>query len=148
MMRRPLADFAKLLKRFAACRSGATTLEMGIVLPVLVLMIVGTIYAGWLIYSVNVLFYAVEEAARCVAVNAAACQAGKSGTPSQVTQTQKFAVAMSMGLNVAAANFSVTQPANGCGWQVSYNYTFAFAMPFKTNFNVTLPASACYPAQP
>jgi Flp pilus assembly protein TadG len=146
-MRGPLTRIATLLNRFVACRSGATALELGIVLPVLTLMIVGTIYTAWLVYSVNVLFYAVEEAARCVAVNAVACQAVPSGA-SQTAQTQKFAVLMAMGLNTVATNFTVSQPANGCGWQVKYNYTFAFPLPFYTDFSVTFPASACYPAQP
>lgn len=145
MMRRLLTHTASLCKRLNACQSGSFALELGIVLPVLSLMIVGTFSTGWLLYATNVMYYAVQQAARCVAINAAACQAVQGGA-TQVEKTQAYAASMAMGLNVTPANFSVTQPA--CGWQVTYNYTLTFVAPFYNNFNVTIPASACYPAQP
>jgi Flp pilus assembly protein TadG len=147
MMRGPIARIGTAFKRLAACRRGGTGVEMGIVLPVLIAMIVGAVYAGWLLYSANVLFFAVEQAARCAALNAAACKAVPNG-PTQVAQTQAYAVSMAFGLNVTAANFTVTPPG-ACGWRVSViNYTFPFLVPFQSNFNVSIPATACYPAQP
>jgi Flp pilus assembly protein TadG len=145
-MRGSIARIGTAFKRLAACRRGGTAVEMGIVLPVLITMIVGAVYAGWLLYSVNVLFFAVEQAARCAALNAAACKAVPNG-PTQVAQTQAYAASMAFGLNLTAGSFTVTPPG-ACGWRVSYNYTYPFVLPFQSNFNVTIPASACYPAQP
>jgi Flp pilus assembly protein TadG len=127
-----------LFRRAAAAREGSTAVETAIVMPVLLLMIVGTCYAGFLLYTTNMLYYAVEQAARCAAINATVC-----GT---TTATQNFAVTQAMGVSIPAANFQVTKPVNGCGWQVRTVYTFTFLMPFQTNFNLNLTANACFPA--
>jgi len=144
MMRAPIARPGAAFSRFAACRRGSAALEMAIVLPVLCLMIVGTIYSGWVIYSTNMLYFAVESAARCAAVNTTLCGPGPSGT-AQIPNIQAFAVSQAWGINVVAANFTVTQPT--CGWRVTANYTFLFVMPFQADFNVLISPSACYPAQ-
>jgi Flp pilus assembly protein TadG len=114
---------------------------MAIVLPVLSLMIVGAFYAGWVIYTTNMLFHAVEQAARCASVNTATC--GGANLAAQVANVQAYAVTQAWGVPVAAANFTVTQQP--CGWQVQANYPFLFVMPFQTNFNVTIAPQACFP---
>jgi len=137
--------YAATFRRLCACRNGGTAVETAIILPVLALAIIGTIMEGWVLFSTNVLFYAVESAARCAAVNTTTC--GGTTQAKQISAVQTYAVSQAWGLNVTAANFSVTQPANGCGWRVSYNYSFNFVMPFQNDFAVNVPASACYPAQ-
>jgi Flp pilus assembly protein TadG len=148
MMNRPFTTFAALLRRIAACRSGSASVEMGIVLPILTTAIMGTIYAGWLFFSLNVMYFAVDQAARCAAINAPACQAAPLANPpaTQAQQTANYAVSMTMGLNVTAASFTVAQA--GCGMQVSYDYTFTFPVPFTNLLNLSFPARACYPIQP
>ncbi len=127
-----------LAHRFASDRHGGTAVEMAVVLPFLTLMILGTIETGWMLWSTSTLDYAVEEAARCGAVDVNNC-----GT---VAATQSVAASKAMTLGMAAANFTVTTPA--CGKQVAANYTFSFAQPFFTNFTVTIPATSCYPLPP
>lgn len=117
---------------------------MAIVLPILTAAIVGTIAIGWLLFSINVLFYAVEMAARCAAINASAC----SGSPlaTQVTNTEAYAASMAYGLSLKGTSFTAA-PA-GCGWQVTYNLAFDGAIPFYPDLKVNVPISACYPTQP
>ena len=143
-MRLMIARFASLLRRLAACRNGSNAFELAIILPVLTLMVVGAVYAGWMLFSTNMLFYAVESAARCASVNTTTC--GGASQSAQVTNVKAYAVTQAMGLNVTAASFTVTQPANGCGWQVTGTYPFTFMMPFTASNPVfTITASACFP---
>jgi Flp pilus assembly protein TadG len=134
---------------FAACQRGSLALEMAFVLPPLVLGIVGTMYTGWMIYSTTMLSYAVESAARCVAVatvNSALC--GGNSVAAQSQATQNYAVTQAMGVDVTAANFTVTQVPNGCGWQVTATYQFTFLLPFQSSNPVyTINPSACFPIQ-
>jgi Flp pilus assembly protein TadG len=147
-MRDLIARLTDTIRRLAVCRRGGPAVEMGIVLPVLILMIIGTVYASWMIYSTTMLYYAVQSAARCAAVNANTC--GGKTLSAQITAVQNYAVtqAQQVGLNVTTGIFAVSQPANGCGWQVTATYPFTFVLPFQTSnpsYNITL--SACYPAQ-
>jgi Flp pilus assembly protein TadG len=117
------------------CRGGAAV-ELAIVFPFLVLMIFGGIEAGWMLWSVSALDFAVEEAARCGAVDANNC-----GTTSKI---QALAATKAMGLGMASSAFTVTSPA--CGKQVSATYVFYFLAPFGSNFSVSIPAQSCYPS--
>ena len=60
-------------RRLWADRSGASAVEFAIVLPVFVLLVLGSISAALLTFSVSSLNYAVEDAARCAAVNKVLC---------------------------------------------------------------------------
>jgi Flp pilus assembly protein TadG len=114
---------------------GGAAVEMALVFPFLCLMILGAIDAGWMLWSSSTLDFAVEEAARCAAVDATNC-----GTTSNV---QGVAVGKAMGLSMNASDFTVTSPA--CGKKVTATYVFPFLMPFSTNFNISIPAASCYP---
>jgi Flp pilus assembly protein TadG len=148
-MRCMITHATDAIKRLAACQRGGPAIEMAIVLPVLSLAIIGTVYLGWMIYSTTMLNYAVESAARCVAVatvNSVNC--GGNTQTAQIQATKDYAVTQAMGVNVTAASFAVTQPANGCGWQVTATYPFTFILPFQPSdpvYNIT--ASACFPIQ-
>jgi Flp pilus assembly protein TadG len=135
--------------RVAACQRGSMALEMAFVLPALVLLIIGTIYTGWMIYSTTMLSYAVESAARCVAVatvNSVNC--GGNSVSAQTQATQNYAATQALGVDVTAANFTVTQLPNGCGWQVTATYQFTFLLPFQASNPVyTITPSACFPIQ-
>ena len=112
-------------------RSGATALEYAIILPVLLLFFLGIIDTGRLLWTYATIYRAAEAAARCAAVNTAAC-----GTASQI---QSDAVTEAWGLNLPASTFTVSTPS--CGIQVSAAYSFKFFTPgFSPS---TLTASAC-----
>jgi Flp pilus assembly protein TadG len=56
-----------------ADRRGATALEFGLVLPAFVMLILGVINTAQLAHAVSSMNFAVEEAARCSAVNETVC---------------------------------------------------------------------------
>jgi Flp pilus assembly protein TadG len=114
---------------------GGTAVEMALLFPFLSLMILGAIDAGWMLWSASTLDFAVEEAARCAAVDAANC-----GTTANI---QGVAVSKAMGLSMSASDFTVTTAT--CGKKVAATYIFPFLMPFSTNFNISIPATSCYP---
>jgi Flp pilus assembly protein TadG len=125
----------RLARRLLGDRHGGAALEMALLFPFLSLMILGGIDAGWMLWSASTLDFAVEEAARCAAVDATNC--------ATAANVQDTAVGKAMGLGMSAADFTVTTPA--CGKQVAATYVFHFLMPFSTNFNVSIPATSCYP---
>jgi len=134
MRRAPVTSRGSPASLLRDCRGGAAV-EMALSFPFLVLMIFGGIEAGWMLWSASTLDYAVEEAARCAAVDATNC-----GTVSAV---QSVAAGKAMGLGMASSAFTVTSPA--CGKQVAATYAFQFLMPFRTDFTVSIPAQSCYP---
>lgn len=125
----------RFARRFVYDRHGGAALEMALVFPFLTLMIVGAIEAGWMLWTASTLDFAVEEAARCASVDVNNC-----GTPANI---QAAAAAKALGLGMSAGDFTVSSPA--CGNRVSATYVFNFLMPFRTNFNVSIPATSCYP---
>jgi Flp pilus assembly protein TadG len=149
MMRGIVSRASDTVRRLLACQRGGPAIEMAIILPVLCLTIVGTVYAGWMIFSTTMLNYAVESAARCVAVatvNSENC--GGNSVSAQSTATKSYAAAQALGVSVTAANFTVTQLSDGCGWQVSATYQFTFLLPFQASNPVyTITPSACFPIQ-
>jgi hypothetical protein len=92
-------------------------------------------WMNWILWSAGTLDFAVEEAARCASVDATNCGA--------TANIQGVAVGKAMGLSMSASDFTVTSPA--CGKQVAATYIFHFLMPFNANFNISIPATSCYP---
>lgn len=124
----------RLLRRLRADRSGATAVELAIVLPVFLILLLGTISAAQLAWTLNSLHYAVEEAARCSAVNLVDCANG--------SETEAFARARYLGPDIDAT-FVADSPA--CGRRVRVEGEFELMMGV-TIIDVPLAAEACYPA--
>lgn len=61
------------LQRLAHEQSGAAAIEFAFVLPVLAMLILGSIWIGMLVLTISSLDYSVQSAARCSAVNAQLC---------------------------------------------------------------------------
>jgi Flp pilus assembly protein TadG len=142
-MRKIVSRVAATARRLAVCQDGSNAVEAAIVLPVLVLAIVGSMMEGWMLYSTNMLVFAVQSAARCAAVNTTTC--GGATQPTQIAAVKTYAVSQAWALNLTAANFTVT-PGAACGWQVSGTYPFTFVLPFAAGnptYNIT--ANACFP---
>ena len=135
-MSRAVAHLRALGERVGRDRHGGAALEMALVFPFMSLMFLGAIEAGWLLWSASTLDFAVEEAARCAAVDATNC--------ATAANVQGVAVGKAMGLNMAASDFTVASSA--CGKRVSATYVFSFLMPFNTNFTVPIPAVSCFPS--
>ena len=122
--------------------SGSMALEYGLLLPVLLLLMFGTMDVGRLIWTYTTLHRAVEASARCAAVNEVAC-----GTPAQIAAR---AASEAWGLTVAPEAF--TSQTQSCGAQVTANYDFSLLIPWiggnrpdSLPNTITLTVSACYP---
>lgn len=115
-------------------RRGATAVEFALILPPFLLLLLGVVEFGRALWTQSALHFAVEESARCAAVDATNC--------ATTTQVQNFAVSRAKGLGLNNTVFTLTTPA--CGNQVSASYPFPFIL--ATMFpSVTLTAQSCFP---
>ncbi len=113
-------------------KRGAAALEYGIIMPVLLLLLLGIMDMGRLMWIYAGLNRGVEAAARCAAVNTTTC-----GTTAQI---QGVAASEVWGTSVPSSIFSVSTPS--CGIQVSASYNFRF---FTLGLaSITLAPSACF----
>ena len=115
-----------------ACEGGNTAVEFAMLLPAMAALIVGGIYVGLLMYSVSGLHSAVEQAARCYAVNATQC--------SSVSTAQTYAQNQYYGINTPTFIASSAP----CGHQVTGTVTIAFNA-VLTNLSVPVSATSCFP---
>jgi Flp pilus assembly protein TadG len=119
-----------LFIRLARDAGGATAVEYALVLPVAMMMMLGGIWVGMLIFSVSSMDRAVQSAARCMAVDANAC--GSTGA------TQTYAQSHYIGPAISPV---FTASSSGCGHTVTA--TANFDVPAIVNVPLTI--SACYP---
>jgi Flp pilus assembly protein TadG len=122
-------------RRHPLGQAGAAALEYAIILPALLLMVLGAIDVGRVLWTQVTLDRAVEAAARCGAINATTC-----GT---ATQIQTYAASQAYGMTVAASVF--TAGSASCGVQVNGALPFTFVIPWMGSNDITLKAGACYP---
>jgi Flp pilus assembly protein TadG len=115
--------------------SGAAIAEFALILPVLLLLLIGTGEFGRLIWTKSLLDHAVNETARCASVNTTTC-----GT---TDGARSYAVLRSAPLAVTNAIFAVTTAT--CGSQVTATYPFTFAAPSLLSYSITLVSQACFP---
>ncbi|HUJ98285.1 MAG TPA: TadE/TadG family type IV pilus assembly protein [Stellaceae bacterium] len=120
-------------RQFARASDGATALEFAIVAPVLLMLLLGIMEAGRALWTQNALNFAVEQAARCAAIDQNNC-----GLPAQV---QSFAANVS-GADFTSSIFTVTAAA--CGNLVSASYPMQLNIPY-VSAAPTLTAQSCYP---
>ncbi|MGA7386171.1 MAG: TadE family protein [Methylocella sp.] len=112
---------------------GAAAVEFALIILSLMLLLLGTVDGGRMLWTQNTLQYAVEQAARCAVVNTTTC-----GTPAQI---QSYAVSMANGMSLSSSVFSSSSPA--CGTQVSASYSYTPLFPYPTH--VILTARSCRP---
>ncbi|HKR90465.1 MAG TPA: TadE/TadG family type IV pilus assembly protein [Phenylobacterium sp.] len=121
------------LRRFLRDESGATAMEYGLVMPLLIMGILGAMWAGMLMFSASSLDLAVQAAARCMAVDANQC--GSASATETYAQSQYSGPAISP---------AFTASASGCGHTVTGQATFDLGI-LPGVANVPLSSSACYP---
>ena len=116
---------------------GVAAVEFALILLPLLLMVLGIIDGGRMLWTQNSLQYAVEQAARCAVVNTTTC-----GTTAQI---QSYAASMVYGMSLSTSVFSSSSAGCGTlvGTQVSASYAYTPLFPFPNN--VTLKASSCRP---
>ena len=118
------------LKRDAA---GSVTVDFAMILGPLLILILGTMEVGRLLWYQNALNYSVEEAARCATVDVNNCNT--------TAQVKSYAAGRSAA-GFASGVFSLSSPA--CGNPVSAAYPMSLSIPLVP-VSVTLTAQSCYP---
>lgn len=122
------------LRTFCGDTRGGTAIELGLALPIFGMLLFGAIDASQMVGAISGMHYAVEEAARCSAVNATLC-----GSP---TATNTYAQGRYQGPSIAPA---FTTTSTTCGKQVNATATFRLNIAVAI-LDVPLSAQACYPA--
>jgi Flp pilus assembly protein TadG len=121
------------LRRLVLAREGIAAVETALILPMLLLLLLGSIEVGRLAWMRAGLQFAVQEAARCAAVQPTICD-----TPAD---TQAFAATKVAALNIPASDFTVTTPACGTQVQASVPYSYLIFAVFPSA--PTLTAQTC-----
>ena len=116
-----------------ADRRGSTALEFGLVLPAFVMLVLGVINTAQLAHAVSSMNFAVEEAARCSAVNEVVCPGAAA--------TETYAASKYLGPAISPV-FDATDA--GCGHTVTATATYELNVVFGV-WNIPLSAEACYP---
>ena len=116
------------------CRSGATAVEFALILPSVLMLVLGTVFGGLLVYTATSLHYAVEGAARCAAVMATTCPSTSS--------TQQYAASLYKG--PASPQPTFTASAQACGSQVTGSLTYVLNVAYH-KWTIPLSATACFP---
>jgi Flp pilus assembly protein TadG len=122
----------KLRRLFNDIR-GTTAIEFGITAPAFVLLIIGAIEVGLIMWTQLGLQQGVEMGARCASVNNILCNS--------TSAIQNYAAQQTYGINPPASSFTVT--TSYCGNRVSASY----ALPSLSTYfgGVTLSAQSCFP---
>ena len=139
----------KTLVRYSKAEEGASAAEFAMVLPVLLLLVLGLIQFGMLMFTATQLHWATEEAARCASIGLT-CRVGGVATGA-VNQTTVSAYANVRYRGLAPATFtysadgSCKQSATGnSGKAVTGSATFRLNLGVYYRA-VDLTANACFP---
>lgn len=115
-------------------RRGATAVEFSLVLPIFIGLVVAMIYTGQLALSLSSMNYAVQEGARCAAVQTAVCP--------DTAATLAFTKAHYQGVVDPAPIFSYS--TSSCGHAVTGTQTIA-VLGMPQVLSVPISATACFP---
>jgi Flp pilus assembly protein TadG len=122
----------KLARGFAEDRGGATAVEFALVLPGFLTLMIGGLCAGQLAFAVGSLHFAVQEGARCAAVQTTVC--------TSPTTTTAYAKTRYNGPEITP---TFTYSTATCGHAVSATGSYAILLP--TALSVPVAATACVP---
>jgi Flp pilus assembly protein TadG len=121
------------LARLLRARDGAAAVEAAMILPALLLLLLGALEIGRFAWMRAGLQFAVQEAARCAAVQPTIC--------SSPADTQAYAAAKIPDLKIPASDFTVTTPSCGTQVQASVPYSYLVFSVFPSA--PTLTAQTC-----
>ena len=131
-----MSSLGELLRRWRRDTAGAAAVELALVLPFAITLLIGCISGSQMLGVINGLHFAVEEGARCYAVNKSAC-----GT---AAAAESFA-ASKFSFGGQEPEFSATTGA--CGRRMTATVDFEWGLGLK-NLSVPLSATSCFPAVP
>jgi Flp pilus assembly protein TadG len=118
-------------------RSGAPALEFALVAPTILLLIMGGVEFGRVMWTESALQMSVQQAARCYAWGVAPCTSAGA--------VPAYAASVAPQLNFPSTVFKVTSTAT-CATQVTASYKFQFIAKglFPPPLDPTLTANACF----
>lgn len=134
----------RLLRHLRRNQRGSTAVEFALVLPAFLLLVFGVIEFGRVMWADNTLRHAVQEGARCAALNC--CAAGTA-----CSSPEDLAAQRATGLGLTAADFvletqdcgkHLTAGAEGAGVEYRFLIGEVFGL---LGLDLTLRAEACYP---
>jgi Flp pilus assembly pilin Flp len=125
--------FKFMRSRFLRRDDGTTAAEFALILPLLVLLTLGTIGLGSMMYMISALHFAAEDTARCASVKAG-CVVSTYG-PSRYK-----------GPTIAGLAFTLNPVGTTCTNTVRGAGTYSFKTGLGT-ISVPVSAQACYPNQ-
>lgn len=135
-------------RRFQRDTSGATAVEFALVIGPLLLLVVGTIEAGRLMWTSHALDEVAIAGARCIGIRAPECTSANAATADLAVPFLQQA-AQSRGIVLRADGISF-DASLGCGAQtgflrVALTYDFASVLPGLAG--TRLETEACFPSQ-
>ena len=113
---------------------GTAAVEFAMVAPAFIMLAVGTFYLCMCLFLTGSLHYAVEQAARCASVQAAACTG--SNTAVSYAQSNYFGPG-------GTPNFTYNGAA-ACGHQVNATRNYVWSIGIR-QFTLPVSATACLP---
>jgi Flp pilus assembly protein TadG len=123
-----------LLKSLRRDQQGTTAVEFGIIAPVLIALLIGTMGLCVALFLIGSLHFAVEDGARCASVKTTICS--DAATTIAYTQSRYF--------GPGGVSPTFTYAAAACGNSVSASITYSVNVLFKT-LVIPISATACFP---
>jgi Flp pilus assembly pilin Flp len=135
-------------RTFQRDTSGATAIEFAFLVGPLLLLFIGTIEVGRLMWSGHALDEVAISAARCMGIRATGCAEDDQVVPER-TNAFIISAAQSWGLVLKPADISLNS-ASGCAGdtgflRVALSFSFVSVLPGLDG--ATLQAEACFPNQ-
>ncbi len=90
---------------------------------------------GRVLWTLSSLQYAVQQTARCIAINAAPCD--------NAADSAAYAASQVLGVTVPATDFAISTTA--CGNSVVANVPFVFMVSAIVPSSITLSVQSCFP---
>ena len=128
-----------LIRKFLSDCRGGDALDMALIFPFYMLIVLGVMAMAFLLWTENTIQSAVQQAARCAAINPIDC-----GTQSAV---QNAAIGWTYGIlttsdtGKVSVNLSATCSSGKSGKAVAITYAVTFLV-----ISTTVAAESCYPS--
>lgn len=133
------------LRRLWLRRDGVAAIEFALVLPAFLLMFLGVVEFGRMIWEQASLQASVESAARCLAVGS--CSNAQSQVNSAMASYGYTATQATVTWQTPTSSPPPNCGGTDSGYLVNANLPFTFVAPGLFPWQPTLSADSCYPSQ-
>jgi Flp pilus assembly protein TadG len=136
------------IRAYRRDEAGASAAEFALVIPLVVVLVMGTLHMSLVAYTAVSLHYAVEDTARCLSVSLNNPSGATTACPDS-TKVQSYGQGRYRAFYNISPQFSIVSPAVTCtnGSQVAGSGTYPIPLGLL-NLSIPISASACYPYAP